>query len=326
MIPPTIALSAETTNNTSAADNFVPPSRHGPWSSPKKPHKNVLLGFAVGVLDVLVLGAIDRERILRGLVLSGLIIFVLFFGSCGGSPSAPPSVASSTTKAAGTTLYNVQASDGWKVWGELAPAYEICSSCSPQVTWKMTQTGGATQFDIGGIVPYSDVLWSNPVIGQGSTQEVPDSNQTLVPKLKNFTYDAYFFSSNTAASQALEFDINQYFNGQSFIWGNQCRIAGGHEWDIWDNINKHWVGTGIPCNPENDAWNHVTIQVNRTSENQLLYQSITLNGVTSVLNRSYAPASAPSGWSGITLNFQMDGNYMQTPHTVFLDKLHFTYW
>ncbi|MGH9501411.1 MAG: hypothetical protein ACRD20_01025 [Terriglobales bacterium] len=190
----------------------------------------------------------------------------------------------------------------------------------------MTQSSSATQFDIGGTVPYSDVLWVNAVIGQGSTQGLSDGDHTLVPNLRNFIYDAYFFSSNTAASQGLEFDINQYLDGQSFIWGNQCRIAGGHVWDIWDNINQKWVGTGIPCNPLNNAWNHVTIQVQRTSDNQLLYQSIALNGVVSSVNQSYAPGSAPSGWYGITLNFQMDGDYKQTPYNVQVDKLHFTYW
>src|SRR5436305_11099651 len=45
------------------------------------------------------------------------------------------------------------------------------------------------------------------------------------------------------------FRSNQFFNGMSFIWGHECRIAGGHEWDTWDNVNKHWVKSGIPCNP-----------------------------------------------------------------------------
>ena len=240
---------------------------------------------------------------------------------CGGATFTPLSI-----KVAGTTLYNLQASGEWKGWGELAPAYEICSSCSPQVTWSMNQTGASTKFVIGGAVPYSDVLWSNPVIGQGSSQGLPDNNHTLVPALKNFVYDAYFFSGTLPASQVLEFDISQYFSGKSFIWGNQCRIAGGHQWDIWDNVNNKWVPSGIPCNPVNNAWNHVTIQVQRTSDNHLLYGSITLNGVTSWINRYYAPSGAPSGWHGITLNFQMDGNYKQTPYTVYLDKLHFTYW
>jgi hypothetical protein len=223
-------------------------------------------------------------------------------------------------------MTNLQAKAGWQGFGELAPAYVPCSSCSPQVTWKMTQTSTAAQFDIGGTVPYSDVLWSNAVIGQGSTQGVPDSNEILVPTLKNFTYDAWFMSQNLPASQVLEFDVSQYMNGKSFVWGHQCRIAGGHEWDVWDNINNQWAGTGVACNPVDGGWNHLVIQMQRTSDNRLLYQSITLNGVTSVLNETYSPGSVPSGWYGITLHFQMDGDYKQTPYTVFLDKLHFTYW
>ena len=223
-------------------------------------------------------------------------------------------------------MANLQAKAGWQGFGELAPAYVPCSSCSPQVTWKMTQTSTAAQFDIGGTVPYSDVLWSNVVIGQGSTQGLPDSNETLVPTLKNFTYDAWFLSNNLPASQVLEFDVSQYLNGKSLIWGHQCRIAGGHEWDVWDNINNQWVGTGVACNPVNGGCNHVVIQMQRTSDNRLLYQSITLNDVTSVLNQTFSPGSVPSGWYGITLHFQMDGDYKQTSYTVFLDKLNFTYW
>lgn len=226
----------------------------------------------------------------------------------------------------GTTLTNVQARSGWRGWGELAPAYEICTSCWGKVTWKMTQSGGATRFDIGGSVPYSDVLWSYPMIGPNSVLGLPDKNETLVPSLKNFIYDVYFFSSTVEASQVLEFDVSQYFQGLSFIYGTQCRVAGGHKWDIWDNINHHWVSTGIACNPVNNSWNHLIVRVKRTNDNQLLYQSITLNGVTHNINRYYGPDSVPSGWYGITVKFQMDGNHKQTPYTVHLDKLHFTYW
>jgi hypothetical protein len=122
----------------------------------------------------------------------------------------------------------------------------------------------------------------------------------------------------------LEFDLNQFFNGMGFIWGHECRIAGGNEWDIWDNINQHWMPTGIPCYPNNNAWNHLTIHVQRTSSNQLLYQTITLNGVTSNVNRTYSPGPAP-GWYGITVNYQMDGNYSQAPYSIFLDQLTFSY-
>ena len=70
----------------------------------------------------------------------------------------------------------------------------------------------------------------------------------------------------------------------------------------------------------------MVIQVQRTADNRVFSQSITLNGVTEAVNRYFGQHSAPAGWNGITLNFQMDGNYQQAPYTVFLDKLHFTYW
>ena len=79
-------------------------------------------------------------------------------------------------------------------------------------------------------------------------------------------------------AQALEFDINQFFDSMGFIWGHECRVAGGNEWDVWDNVSQHWVPTGVSCYPKNNAWNHLTIQVERTSDNQLLYKTITLNG------------------------------------------------
>jgi hypothetical protein len=241
--------------------------------------------------------------------------------NCGGSTFTPVKIT-----VGAKTLGDVQAAGGWRGWGELRPAYEICSDCSPHVTYDMTQSGGSTRFDIGGTMAYSDVLWSNPVIGQGSSHGINDNSETLVPSLKNFIYDTYFFSKTTEASQVLEFDISQYFQGKSLIWGQQCRIAGGHEWDIWDNLNHKWVPTGVACNPKNNDWNHLTIHMRRTSDGYLHYQAITFNGVTHVLDRYYKPDSCPSGWNGITVKFQMDGNYKQEPYSVYLDNLHFTYW
>ena len=185
-------------------------------------------------------------------------------------------------------------------------------------------SGNATQFNLGGNMDYSDVLWNNHLIGDLSSQGISDSNHTLVPHYHSFTYDVYFYGTQIGNSQALEFDINQFFNGMGFTWGHECRIAGGNEWDIWDNANAKWVPTGISCYPLQNQWNHLTIQVQRTSSNQLLYQSITFNGVTSTLNKTYGPFSAP-GWWGITINYQMDGNFAQWAYDIVVDNLNFTY-
>jgi hypothetical protein len=231
------------------------------------------------------------------------------------------------------TLSNLQASPGWVEYGELPPNYSICTSCGPGVTYSMQQhitspslSGNSTQFNIGGTTPYADVLFTNPLIGQNSTQGIPDTNHTLLPTLHNFTYDAYFYGANLSLSQVLEFDVSMYFDSLSLIWGNQCRIAGGNEWDIWDNVNSKWVPTGASCYPISNGWNHLTIQVQRESDNWLLFQTITLNGVTSTINQYYAPGSAPSSWWGITVNYQMDGNSKQSAYTTYLDNFSFTYW
>ncbi|PYV61107.1 MAG: hypothetical protein DMG97_44165, partial [Acidobacteria bacterium] len=104
----------------------------------------------------------------------------------------------------------------------------------------------------------------------------------------------------------------------------ECRLAGGHEWDIWNNVNKHWSPTGVPCYPKNNAWNHLVIKVQRTSGGKLLFKSITLNGKTASINRSYAPNTTK--WHGVTINYQQDLDRYKTAYSIWLDKLNFTYW
>lgn len=247
---------------------------------------------------------------------------------CGGASYTPINVS-----VVGTTLSNLQASGGWNGYGELAPLYEICASLCQGVNWSMAQqisspslSGNATQFNLGGTIPYSDALWTNPVIGQNTTQNIPDTSQTLLPTLHNFTYDAEVYVTNFPVTQNIELDINMYMNGVGMIWGTQCDHLADGDWDIWNNVSASWISTGIACNLNNNAWNHVTIQVQRELNNNLLYQSITQNGVTYNINQTFAPFSVPSAWWGLTLNYQMDGNYVQAANTTYLDNFSLAYW
>lgn len=247
--------------------------------------------------------------------------------NCGGAATTPISIT-----VGGSAFSNLQQSAGWGKYGQGPPNFVDCSpSPCDGITFSMAQgikspsmTGSATQFSLGGTAVYSDALFNNHLIGDLSSQGLLDTNHTLVPALHSFTYDVYFYVGNMAVAQAVEFDINQFFDNLGFIWGHECRIVGGHQWDIWDNINQHWVPTGIPCNPVGNSWNHLIIQVQRTASNQLLYQSITLNGATKTVNQTYSPGSTP-GWFGVTVNYQMDGDYKQSQYSVYLDQLTFTY-
>jgi hypothetical protein len=236
------------------------------------------------------------------------------------APLPPPSPTVS-----GTSFTNVQASKGWGQYAQGPPDYVDCSpSPCNGITFSMSQgiknpslSGNAMQAYLRSQIPFGDSLWVNRLIGDYSTQGLPDSNHTLIPSLHDFTYDVYFYGDNLGLAQALEFDINQFFGGMGFIFGHECRIASGHEWDIFDNQKRHWVSTGIPCWPNDHSWNHVIIKVQRTSSNELLYQSITLNW-------TFANSPAP-GWYGVTINYQQDQTVHPTPYSIFLDQLTFTY-
>jgi hypothetical protein len=248
--------------------------------------------------------------------------------NCGG---ATFSTVNLTVGQIGDKFSNLQAGKGWESWGQLPPVYVDCSPCSG-LNWSMAQkiqapslSGTATQFNTSGTTPYGVVLWYNPVIGQYSTQGLPDEGHSLIPSLHNFTYDTDLYIDNLAVTQVLEFDVAMYMDGTGMFFGTQCEHLGSGGWDVLDNVTQHWASAGVPCTLVN-GWNHLTLKFQRGSGNQLIYQSITLNGVTYNINKTYAAFEVPTSWYGITVNYQMDGNSKQSANTTYLDNLSLTYW
>jgi hypothetical protein len=232
----------------------------------------------------------------------------------------------------GTKLSNIQANQGWNSWGQLPPNYVDCSPCSGLTWWTKygitspSKSGNATQFNTSGTTPYGTVLFYNPVIGQFSTYGLPDLDHKLIPSLHNFTYDTDFYVTNLAVTQALEFDVAMYMDSVGMFFGTQCNHLGGGEWDLVDNVTQQWSKTSASCNNMVNGWNHLTLQFQRQPNNDLLYQTITLNGVTANINETFPPFTVPPSWYGITVNYQMGGNYKQSSNTVYLDNLSLTYW
>ena len=246
---------------------------------------------------------------------------------CGGAAYSAVNV---TVGGSGSKLSNLQTDHGWESWGQLPPVYADCSPCTG-LKWSMQQgigspskSGNATKFSTSGTTPYGVVLWVDPVIGQFSTHNLPDTNHTLIPTLHNFTYDTDFYVTNVSVTQVLEFDVAMYMNGIGMFFGTQCNHLGGGEWDVLNNVTQKWAQTSAPCNMIN-GWNHLTLQFQRQSNNYLVYQSITLNGVTANINKTFAPFTVPSSWYGITVNYQMDGDYKQSANTTYVDNLSLTY-
>ena len=219
----------------------------------------------------------------------------------------------------------------WRSWGQAPPDFTDCAAPCSESVWSQTfgitspaLSGNATLFSLVPNMPYADVLFSAGLIGQNSPQ-IPDYSESILPTLHNFVYDADFYVTDASVTQALEFDVVLNMSGIGMNWGTMCNFRGDGNWDIWDNVNGKWVSAGVPCKFVN-GWNHVTITVQRESDNTLLYQSIGLDGAVYTLNKTYPPGTAPSTWYGLNLNYQMDSSFSGAPVTTYVDNLTMTYW
>ena len=263
---------------------------------------------------------------------SAVVLLVLM--GCGRGfniPNLPKATTHSAPQSAGV-ISNIQTSAGnWRSWIQLPPYYADCltpcSGSSIEEIFKVgdpSLSGNSTMFELNPASPYADALFSAQLIGQNSPQ-MPDAGHALLPSIHNFIYDNYFYVTRDSITQVLEFDISMYMNSVGMVWGTQCNHLGDGDWDIWDNVNNLWISAGVPCQFIN-GWNHVTLNFQRGSDSFLIYQSITLNGTTYAINKSYPPGVADPSWWGVTANYQMDANAGFTANTTYLDNFSVTYW
>ena len=207
-------------------------------------------------------------------------------------------------------------------------SWQSCSVCAgsggqgPSAGHGLTQhvnspslSGDAAQFWLGGSTPYSDVLWWRTLAGGG------DLNNNA----HHFVYDLQIYLDNPGAPEAIEFDIDQYVQGRSLIFGSQCDYRGDGDWDVYDNQAHKWVSTGIGCpTPGANTWTHLVLEVERTNDNYLHYVSLTIDGDKHYLDWYYPSTS--TSFSGIDVNFQLDGNFQQENYSAWVDNMRLSVW
>jgi hypothetical protein len=184
--------------------------------------------------------------------------------------------------------------------------------------------GKSAQFFLGGRTPYSDAMWWKKLPVSGSAAS----------GLHHFIYDAYFYYQNASAVQGLEFNITQYFGGKGFTYGMTCDVRNSRTWKISvanstgsSMAGMHWQSTGIACPaPPTYKWNHVVIEAERTSNNQIHYISVSLNDTKYYVNKYTPYRTAPSSWGGVTTHIQLNGNQVQAAYSVWMDKYKVVAW
>ena len=226
-----------------------------------------------------------------------------------------------------TTISDIQNMAGWQSCGALFPPGsgrdgQICAAGygTPQST--LTQNvsspamdGKSAQFSMGGPwqnctspPAYCNILYFNPVAGGNS--------------VSHFTYDLYFYIDQPDKPQALEFDLNQTYGGNRWVWGSECNFKDTGKWDIWDDVNG-WKPTIYDCKPfPANTWIHLIWDVERVG-NQVHYISLTVGDQVYNVDTYY---DNQPDWTLEEIDdaFQMDGNYAEQPYNVWLDKVSLT--
>ena len=226
-----------------------------------------------------------------------------------GSSDPPPEVIPSNA----TSKTQIQAMPGW---GSCTVCAGINAS-GPVAIYSMNQnqlspslSGKSTKFSMSG-PSWADVIW---------WEELGAADAAT-----HFQYDIDFYLDQPQYAFALEFDVNQTVNSTRFVFGTQCGIHYDHQWDVWDTAGGHWKPTGVPCDvPAAFQWHHFTWELYRDAST-IHFVAVTVDGVRHYVNVAYS-ARPWSNSPELNVAFQMDGDSVMNPYSVWLDNVKLTYW
>ena len=223
-----------------------------------------------------------------------------------GLPTPPPGA---------TVFTQIQQMTGWQSCN--APD---CAGGSGNGTYWMAQfqqnpslSGASAQVYNSGV--WADALWYKKM-GSGY-----DSATNLL-----WDFWVQLDSHAAGAAQALEYDAFQFVNGYNYMIGSQCNVAAG-VWDLWDELNGHWIHTTITCHGfPAGSWHHIQwyVQTNHNTH-QYTYRTLVVDGRAHPINRSYYAKNI--GWyANIGVQYQLDVNASGQGYSEWFDLSKLTVW
>src|SRR3954470_9296382 len=229
------------------------------------------------------------------------------------------STSSSSVPSTAVTTTNIDEKAGWTscdVCAGPGGAGSVVAHTFSLLQADPSRDGNSAKFHLGDgtEVRYATALW---------WQYAPANDAS-----SHFIYDLYFYLKDPAASQALEFDVNQTRKADStkYIFGTECDFRGSHMWRVYDNLNKKWTSTGIACNVTTAyEWHHLVWEFARTSTGPQ-FVSLTLDGVKHYVNMQMQKNPNTASSTLLNVAVQLDGNSVTKPYDAWVDSISITQW
>jgi hypothetical protein len=124
-------------------------------------------------------------------------------------------------------------------------------------------------------------------------------------------------------SAGLVFELSHVLNGYWYHFQFKCDFS---SWQIWDEVNDTWLGTGIACNrPAQDAYTRFTFHMQRLTGNMLRYKDLQVNeGTVSAINRDLA-AQTTTFSNFNKIGVKLMGNAAMNDYPLYVDDLRLGY-
>lgn len=224
------------------------------------------------------------------------------------SSTASTALTASTSSTSGTISYNhIERMSGWYIYPD--QGNPVCSS-KPTLVSTPSLDGTSGRFYLGPTGQYNNCLW--PIkLGSSTTAT-------------HFTLDTHYLLSNPSVAQGVEFSSNKHIGTKWYKFSVQCSYNKG-VFSVWDTAGGKWSATSIPCKrPKLGSWDHLTVNT-QISNGKAVFQSLTFNGTTYTINKSFYPSTQASSYS-YGVHFQMDGNQAGNSYYAYVDNLQYTLW
>jgi hypothetical protein len=223
-----------------------------------------------------------------------------------GSTATALTASTSSTSGSGS-FGHIERMSGWYTYPD--QGNPVCSS-KPTLVSSPSLDGTSGKFYLGPKGQYNNCLW--PILLGSSTTAT------------HFTLDTHYQLSNPSVAQGVEFSSNKHIGTQWYKFSVQCSYNKG-VFSVWDTAGGKWSATNIPCKrPKLGSWDHLTVNT-QISGGKAVFLSLTFNGTTYTINKSFYPSKQTSSYS-YGVHFQMDGNQAGNAYYAYVDNLQYSLW